>query len=333
MKRIKWVDDVKTIACILVVLGHFFQSMVKSGIINDNYIYQLFNHEIYLFHVNLFFICSGYIYQRKYIDSGVIDRRSKVIVSKFYSLIIPMIVFASITWMLKYVAGESVNVGNQSFLQSVLITPTAPYWFLQTLFIIFVITPQLKDNIGYALIIIASILLRICSYYISGMPQVIHNVMTYEMWFVLGMLINKVNMQKLNLKKIMIMAYIMLGVFLLTSIWLFNNNINQYGIILGFLACTSIIILTMYYESINRSNMVTFDMIKKYMFPIYLMHTIFAAPIRILLIKLGISNVVVQLLCGIAISFAGPIIYMKIASLPKMNWMKWLVYPHAKIKE
>ena len=63
------------------------------------------------------------------------------------------------------------------------------------------------------------------------------------------------------------------------------------------------------------------------------MHTIFAAPTRILLIKLGISNVIVQLLCGIVISFAGPIIYMKIANIPKMNWMKWLVYPHAKIKE
>ena len=28
-----WVDDVKVIACILVVLGHFFQSMTKAGIV------------------------------------------------------------------------------------------------------------------------------------------------------------------------------------------------------------------------------------------------------------------------------------------------------------
>ena len=30
--REKWVDDVKVIACILVVLGHFFQSMTKANI-------------------------------------------------------------------------------------------------------------------------------------------------------------------------------------------------------------------------------------------------------------------------------------------------------------
>ena len=28
--REKWVDYVKVIACVLVVLGHFFQSMVKA---------------------------------------------------------------------------------------------------------------------------------------------------------------------------------------------------------------------------------------------------------------------------------------------------------------
>ena len=32
--REKWVDDVKVIACILVVVGHFFQSMVKASIYN-----------------------------------------------------------------------------------------------------------------------------------------------------------------------------------------------------------------------------------------------------------------------------------------------------------
>ena len=34
--REKWVDDVKVIACILVVLGHFFQSMTKANILPEN---------------------------------------------------------------------------------------------------------------------------------------------------------------------------------------------------------------------------------------------------------------------------------------------------------
>jgi len=62
--REKWVDDVKVIACILVVLGHFFQSMTKANILPENDLYKWFNTTIYYFHVPLFFICSGYLYQK-----------------------------------------------------------------------------------------------------------------------------------------------------------------------------------------------------------------------------------------------------------------------------
>lgn len=62
-KREIWVDDVKVIACVLVVLGYFFQSMVKSEIIADTNIFEWFNEDIF-FSVPLFFICSGYLYQK-----------------------------------------------------------------------------------------------------------------------------------------------------------------------------------------------------------------------------------------------------------------------------
>ena len=41
--REKWVDDIKVIACILVVLGHFFQSMTKASIMPENDLYKWFN--------------------------------------------------------------------------------------------------------------------------------------------------------------------------------------------------------------------------------------------------------------------------------------------------
>ena len=53
-KREKWVDDVKVIACTLVVLGHFFQSMTKANILPGNDLYKWFNITIYYFHVPLF---------------------------------------------------------------------------------------------------------------------------------------------------------------------------------------------------------------------------------------------------------------------------------------
>ena len=106
--REKWVDDVKVIACILVVLGHFFQSMTKSNILPENGLYQWFNTTIYYFHVPLFFICSGYLYQKKVFSSSVNDQIG--------------------------------DLGDTLFLH-----PTAPYWYLYALFFIFLVTPTFSD--------------------------------------------------------------------------------------------------------------------------------------------------------------------------------------------
>ena len=82
--REKWVDDVKVIACILVVLGHFFQSMTKASILPENDLYEWFETTIYYFHVPLFFICSGYLYQ-KYSKVNSISIRCKNVVKKVFS--------------------------------------------------------------------------------------------------------------------------------------------------------------------------------------------------------------------------------------------------------
>lgn len=80
-KRETWVDDVKVLACILVVVGHFFQSMTKADILPANDLYEWFNKTVYYFHVPLFFICSGYLYQR-YSRVGSVESWSKNILKR-----------------------------------------------------------------------------------------------------------------------------------------------------------------------------------------------------------------------------------------------------------
>lgn len=60
--HLQWVDHTKLLACALVVLGHFAQSMVRAGILPDTVAYTLCNSALYTFHVPLFFICSAYLY-------------------------------------------------------------------------------------------------------------------------------------------------------------------------------------------------------------------------------------------------------------------------------
>ena len=99
MKREARVDYIKLLACILVVLGHFFQSMMKASILPENGLYNWFNSTIYYFQVPLFFICSGYLYQRY---SIVTDGKSwiKNVEKKAVVLGIPYFVLSIVTWLL-----------------------------------------------------------------------------------------------------------------------------------------------------------------------------------------------------------------------------------------
>lgn len=144
-KREKWVDDVKVIACVLVVLGHFFQSMTKAGIVSENHLHEWFNTTIYYFHVPLFFISSGYLYQ-KY--SKVNDAKSwfRNVCKKALALGVPYVTFTTATWVLKTVFSSNVNVQIGGLGDTLLIHPTAPYWYLYALFFIFLVTPTFSGK-------------------------------------------------------------------------------------------------------------------------------------------------------------------------------------------
>ena len=60
--------------------------------------------------------------------------------------------------------------------------------------------------------------------------------------------------------------------------------------------------------------------------PIFLMHTLFAAPIRSVLLKMGVTNAVVHVVLGLSISFAGPIIATLI--MKKTKWLEFFLYPN-----
>ncbi|RHS62214.1 DUF1624 domain-containing protein [Ruminococcus sp. AM45-9BH] len=138
--REKWVDDVKVVACILVVLGHFFQSMTKANILPESDLYKWFNTTIYYFHVPLFFICSGYLYQ-KYSKVSDFTSWKKNVAKKALVLGVPYVTFSTATWVLKTVFSGSVNDQIGGLGDTLLLHPTSPYWYLYALFFIFLVTP------------------------------------------------------------------------------------------------------------------------------------------------------------------------------------------------
>ena len=160
--REKWVDDVKVIACILVVLGHFFQSMTKASILPENDLYEWFETTIYYFHVPLFFICSGYLYQ-KYSKVNSVSSWCKNVAKKALALGVPYLTFSTATWLLKTMFADRVNKQADSLFSTLVVNPSAPYWYLYALFFIFLVTPTFSSvkvaAIGLMAALVAKVLI------------------------------------------------------------------------------------------------------------------------------------------------------------------------------
>ena len=319
--REKWVDDVKVIACILVVLGHFFQSMTKANILPENDLYQWFNTTIYYFHVPLFFICSGYLYQ-KYSKINSVDSWYKNVAKKALALGVPYVSFSTATWVLKKAFSSSVNDQIGGLGDTLLFHPASPYWYLYALFFIFLLTPTFKSvkmAVGGLVVAITmkTIALSGGGYGVYAVSTVLSN----EIWFVLGMSICAFNVR---LKGRKVQGTICGLLFMILSVAAYKAEISG-GVIsfaMGLLALAVILMAAGFEGGLGRG----VDFLAKYTMPIFLMHTLFAAPLRSILMKIGIENAVIHVVLGLGISFAGPIIAAWI--MKKTKWLEFFLYPN-----
>lgn len=324
--REKWVDDVKVIACILVVLGHFFQSMTKTNILSENDLYEWFNTTIYYFHVPLFFICSGYLYQ-KYSKVNSVGSWYRNVAKKVLALGVPYATFTTATWVLKKVFSSSVNDQIGSLGATLFLHPTAPYWYLYALFFIFFVTPTFNSvkaaAVGLVVALAAKSLILTGGYSVYAVSTVLSN----EIWFVLGMSICAFNVQ---LKGRKVQGMICGVLFIILSIMVYTAEISSSAVsfAMGLLACVAVIMMVAGFEEKFGRGM---EFIAKYTMPIFLMHTLFAAPMRSILMKIGIENAVIHVVLGLGISFAGPIMAAWI--MKKTKWLEFFLYPNKFIRK
>ena len=119
---------------------------------------------------------------------------------------------------------------------------------------------------------------------------------------------------------------IIIGIlFLGLSVAVYMANIRNSAVsfALGLMACAAIILLAVDFKEKSGRAM---RFLAKYTMPIFLMHTLFAAPMRSVLLKIGVTNAAVHVALGLGISFAGPIMAAWI--MKKTKWLEFFLYPN-----
>ena len=305
-----WIDDMKVMACCFVVIGHIFQGLTRSGIMPGNFGISAFLWIIYLFHVQIFFMCSGYLYQKGMHVTGLFSWLQNVF-RKLIALGIPYFIFAIITWLLRAFAGEAANTDSGSLWDFLFLSPTtAPYWYLYTLFFLFLLIPCIRNGIVMLILLAGFCVLYMFSWDLS-FSFILLSLAQYGFWFVLGMaMFGITGGEPVVSNRTFAWGLGFLTVFTCGSTFMYSRGwsgtFTAWTLLFGTLAVFGFSAVWQYLDRGREADPLKKILIR-YTFPVYLMHTIFAAVVRSALMALGVMSPSVHLVAGVLSAVLGPV--------------------------
>ena len=226
MKRISYIDLIRSFCIILMILGHLWLG-------------NTFNHFIHAFHMPIFFIISGYFYKEIPFKDFLIKKAK--------SLIIPYFVFGIIIyiiWYILYSSQESeyiyINLINILYKNTEHLAIAGALWFLSSLFfseIIFYFINKINANyIKYILTILISLLgCTLDSIFDITLPFGINASLVGVGLMEIGLLLSKNKTNRLlNLNIFYSLLLSIITIFLIFINKTINMRTNNYDYILLF---------------------------------------------------------------------------------------------------
>lgn len=306
--RWDWVDSAKGIGILLVVYGHVARGLMNAGIYTDQSSFSLIDNIIYSFHMPLFFFLSGIFFISSFEKRGI-----KLVFSKVDAIFYPYLMWSLIQGSIEIALSNFTNQHvSWDALFSIIWQPRAQFWFLYTLFFVFVFNTalifflqrleSLKKIWPYILLVAAAILF-VCKLLLPGL-FVFQSVATYDIYFAFGAVFWSLykNGEVTDIRVLVLMSTLFVALEYATFISGAITLQQSFTTIL----LASIGIITV----IGIAQRITvFSIIGIYSMEIYLMHVIFGSGMRILLQKgMAIEAMLPHLIVGVLAGVLLPIL-------------------------
>jgi len=299
------IDYLKGFAIILVVAGHY-KPQHYSGT------WEILVSGIYMFHMPLFMMVSGYLYEKK---SGkyAVDYKS-FISKKSRRLLIPYFVISVVILIVKG-AAQSMKMHLEfpvtgDVIYRIFVNPNGGYaeflWFIYVLFLIFLIYPILTKFIINRLIL--TIVLLLSSFILLPDAFCLNRLFKYMIYFHCGVLLSSMKDKQMQVSKLK--TVLCAGVFMLLFIYrqsALANHRYSIGPVIDLLAAISgsAILWLIAWTMKNRRVAGVFQFIGIYSAAIYLLHTSMMGPFKVAAWYLARSNDVLQAFWGLLTILSG----------------------------
>ncbi len=335
--REQWLDIMKGLAILLVVIGHMLRGFTAAGLHPESQDYfDYIDFTIYNFHMPLFFMLSGYLYSRNE-QLNTLAAYPDFVLKKLVRLGIPYIIFSLIQGSIRLcMSGHTNQAITGSTLLSIWYEPFDQFWFLYALFIIFLIVPLLERLVkNTPFIFLSLLLLEITAPLIRTEIPMIDLFVANVFYFYCGSLLLRVSGGQPFQTPVLIggsMLYLFFNLLFYSRPnvpWILSELLAP-----SFLASTGIIFsLTVTRFLLLKVNALKtlFNWLGLYSFEIFLIHSMVSASARIALSKIfHTDDLMLHVIFGLGLGILIPIL----VSLAAKKWppLEFTFYPGKYIR-
>lgn len=319
-EHILWIDILKAMACICVLLGHVINGLIKADMLVPNLV-RHFNTYIYLFHVPCFFFASGYLYAYKKIRTW--KEYGRFLLKKAVEIGTPYLVCSILYIALSALFRSEMNNGTlyqYDMMRYLWKMPIAQYWYLYALLELLIIIPIFELIIKDISKIYLWIGLALLAFYGKSEMLQMSYIIEYGVVFYLGVVWNNFKIEKIEHNLVKYLNYSW-GIYIVGGMMLYFVYINvckstlfcpQISSILKHVVVLLLVLIMVRCSClIDRSTTLlkTFLLwLSNYSFYIYLFHTWFSGTARVLLFRAGIMNCWIHIFIGMTTGLFGSII-------------------------
>jgi fucose 4-O-acetylase-like acetyltransferase len=319
--RISWVDLAKGIGIILVVYGHVLRGINSAHMGLSKKFFTDSDTLVYGFHMPLFFLLSG-LFVEKWVKKGF----AKAVSQKALTLLVPYLMWSLIQGAINVEMSSLTNSGMtwKQLFTDILVNPFGQFWFLYTIFILFVLYYGLRRVFSVSLILGISVAMYIVSPYIDY--WVLGYITKYFLFLVLGSFImnydiNRIEKSMSNNWYIIssVAWFVLFNVFYLT----FKTNViseNLTQLVVALTGVNLVVTGSLYLTRLKLKGIRWLEKLGAMSMAVYLVHILVASGARIILSKfMHVDNIAVQIAADTLLGVVLPVIAFKMAEKIKIS--------------
>jgi fucose 4-O-acetylase-like acetyltransferase len=288
-QRIAFLDVAKGIGILLVVMGHCLGGLHAAGIVEETSIAWFAFYLIYSFHMPLFFFLTGSL-----VESRILSRPRQFLQSTITRIAYPYFLWGSVQLAVLSLASSVVtNPVSQPLteqLLSMLWAPPGPFWFLYALFFLHVIALLTVSIGGKVLFLLAFAVIYATS---SAFPPVAGLISSYVsgtdiLFYVLGVSVGGLLVGWRGNPDQPYACVLIAIIIFVAVVWVgWNTGISPdtytVTVLPAAFAGTGATLLLCRLDALRENRWLA--CLGRRILPIYLLHVMFVAGARILLVK------------------------------------------------